>query len=280
MKHTILVLIFALLTTTSISVVSAMTPQLSLTTQMTKQEQINKKNDHSTRLREQARLRQAAKDRIQALKNKKNITNNAVTITPVLNPIQGTTSLSLKHPPEITPIQSTIGRLSNIQSPSNVDMNRVRSTWLDWYNSVRQSQGLGLYSYDVRLNSTAYDWNIEFAQGKWQNHHTRNPWDGYYNFSVIDRWFMTRWVDPLVINRTKHTENVGYGYYSCKSSDCTNNLIQSIRSTFDFFMSEKWKKYDIHYQSIIQPYFSKIWLSVIVVPSEQRYYLVVHYITE
>lgn len=45
-------------------------------------------------------------------------------------------------------------------------------------------------------------------------------------------------------------------------------------------MNEKGKSYDVHYRSIIQPYFTKIGLSIIVVPSEQRYYLTVHYITE
>lgn len=270
-----------LILSSSVSLVSAATPLgPSLTTQMLRQEQVNKKNDLSARLREQERLRQAAKERVQALKNKKNTPNNTGSIIPVINPIQGKTPLSIKHPPEISPIQPTIGRLSDIQSPSNINMNIVRATWLDWYNSVRKSEKLNPLSYDIRLHSTAYDWNIELAKGYWKNHHTRNPWDGYYNFTVIDKWFMERWINPKVINRTKHTENVWYGSYSCRSSDCTSSLISSIRSTFDFFMSEKWKSYNPHYRSIIQPYFSKIWLSVIIVPSEQRYYLVVHYITE
>lgn len=142
MKHILFILIISMMMTTSISVVSATSPQLSLSTQMTKQEQINKKNDLSTRLREQAKLRQAAKDRIQALKNKKNITNNIGTITPVINPIQGTTPLSLKHPPEIISTQPTyvIPSVSNIITPRNVDMNQVINTWLSWTNSVRLEQ--------------------------------------------------------------------------------------------------------------------------------------------
>jgi hypothetical protein len=97
---------------------------------------------------------------------------------------------------------------------------------------------------------------------------------------VIDSWFIARGVNPKIVSRAKHTENVGYGYYSCSQSDCTDTLIASIRSTYDFFMSEKGKAYDAHYRSIVQPNFSKIGLDVIVVPSERRYYLTVHYITE
>lgn len=155
-----------LILSSSVSLVSATTPLgPSLTTQMLRQEQVNKKNDLSARLREQERLRQAAKERVQALKNKKNTPNNTGSIIPVINPIQGKTPLSIKHPPEISPIQPTIGRLSDIQSPSNVDMNIVRATWLDWYNSVRKSEKLNPLSYDIRLHSTAYDWNIELAKG-------------------------------------------------------------------------------------------------------------------
>ena len=57
-------------------------------------------------------------------------------------------------------------------------------------------------------------------------------------------------------------------------------MIRSIRTTFDFFMSEKGKAYDAHYRSIVQPNFSRIGLDIIVVPTEKRYYMTVHYITE
>lgn len=163
---------------------------------------------------------------------------------------------------------------------TNVDMSRVRSTWIGWYNATRSSLNLESYMYDARLDSTAHDWNRIFSAGKWLNHHTRTPGDGYYNFIKIDEWFIERGIDPPVVNRSKHTENVGYGYYNCNQSDCTDELIASIRSTYDFFMSEKGKSYDAHYRSIVNPVFSKIGLDIIVVPSEKRYYLTVHYITE
>lgn len=163
---------------------------------------------------------------------------------------------------------------------NNVDMYKVRLAWISWYNDYRKSLNLGTYNYDSRLDSTAHDWNIEFAKGKWENHHRRNPWDSYYDFPVIDAWFQARGINPKVINRSKNTENVWYGYYSCYKSDCTNDLIASIRTTWDFFMSEKGKSYDAHYRSIINPYFTKVGMDIIVVPEDNRYYLTMHFITE
>ena len=246
----------------------------SLSTQMQRQEQINTKNAYTKRLAEQANKRAEAQRKLLATKNKKLGTNtisivSAPSVPSIATSISSTTRPSLQ-----------VAQPSNIPYPSGVDMSRVRSTWLGWYNDTRWSLGIGSYRYDTRLDSTAYDWNQVFTSGKGQNHHRRNLWDSYYSFSTIDRWFLTRGINPIVINRAKHTENVGYGSYSCSSSDCTDVLIRSIRSTFDFFMSEKGKAYDAHYRSIIQPNFSKIWLSVIVVPGERRYYLTVHYITE
>ncbi len=264
--------------------------QPSLTLQMQKQEKINKKNDHWNRLKIQEEKKQAAKDRIAALKYKQLVKRNISLSNSNTNITQPISTLAISRPPliqqstppvtVIQPNTSNITPSSNIPTPQNVDISRVRATWIGWYNSIRQSEWLWAYSYDTRLDSTAYDWNLEFAKWQWQNHHRRNPSDSYYSFPTIDTWFMNRWIDPIVINRSKHTENVWYGTYSCNSGDCTESLIRSIRSTFDFFMSEKWKAYDAHYRSIVNPYFTKIGLSIIVVPNDNRYYITVHYITE
>ncbi len=161
-----------------------------------------------------------------------------------------------------------------------VDMSRVRSTWLSFYNSTRSELGLAPYSYDARLDVTAHSWNIEFAKWRGQNHHRRSPSDSYYNFNIISNWFKDRGVIGKVSWGATTTENVWYGYYNCRSSECTDSLIASIRTTYDFFMSEKGKAYDAHYRSIVQPVFTKIGLDIIVVPEEYRYYLTVHYITD
>jgi hypothetical protein len=255
-----------------LSSASAATLVPNLTTQIARQEQINTKNAYTARITEIANKRAAARAKILALKNR---TNKSVTPVVTSAPTKPTIT------PPTTVIHTTVvAQPSSVSSPQGVDMSRVRSAWLGWYNGVRQAEWIRSYSYDTRLDTTAYDWNQVFSSGKWLNHHRRNPWDSYYNFAVIDQWFISRGINPKIVNRAKHTENVWYGSYSCNSGDCTDSLIRSIRSTFDFFMSEKGKSYDAHYRSIVQPNFSRIGLSVIVVPTEQRYYLTVHYITE
>ena len=179
-------------------------------------------------------------------------------------------------------IQQTAAQIYQKNSTSivpGVDMARVQKEWFGWYNNYRNSLGLTDYIYDARLDMTAHDWNRLFSESRWQNHHRRSPNDSYYDFSTIDAWFALRGVNPKIINRSKHTENVGYGYYGCRQSDCTDELISSIRSTFDFFMSEKGKSYDAHYRSIVNPYFTKMGFDIIIVPSENRYYITIHYVT-
>jgi hypothetical protein len=268
------ILISILISCSILPSVYAATLVPSLTAQIARQEQINIKNAYTARLAEQANKRVETRKKLLAIKNKK-LGTNTISVASVPSVASIATSISSTTRPSLQ-----VAQPSNIPSPSGIDMSRVRSTWLGWYNDTRWSLGIGSYSYDTRLDSTAYDWNQIFMSGKWLNHHRRNIWDSYYSFATIDRWFITRGINPIVISRAKHTENVGYGYYSCSLSDCTDAMIRSIRTTFDFFMSEKGKAYDAHYRSIIQPNFSKIGLSIIVVPNERRYYLTVHYITE
>lgn len=259
MKKILLAVLVSILVIHNTYAVEFLKPNLLV--QMKKQEVINKENKILERkLNNQMRL---AEIRSRKYAERKTAYSNNSTNQPTSQPAK---------PPII--------QSSNNPTISWVDMNRVRSTWIGWYNSVRSDLGLGAYVFDARLDVTAHSWNIEFAKGKWQNHHRRNPGDSYYDFPVIDAWFIARGINPKVIDRAKHTENVGYGYYSCSDSDCTDELISSIRGTFNFFMSEKWKAYDAHYRSIVQPYFTKIGMDIIVVPSEKRYYITIHYITE
>jgi hypothetical protein len=229
---------------------------------------------HQSKLDKKNIIQSQARERRALLEQRtQNSTKSSKIVKKSLTP-----TLTIPPVPRVNPTLSATYTVAS--TIPGVDMSRVRSTWLGWYNDIRQSEWLGRYEYDSRLDSTAHDWNIRFAEWSGLNHHRRNPWDSYYDFSVVDQWFIARRIDPRIINRAKHTENVGYGHYSCNSTDCTETLIRSIRSTFDFFMSEKGKAYDAHYRSIIQPYFTRIGLDIIIVPSERRYYLTVHYITE
>ncbi len=243
----------------------------SLTTQMKYQEEVQRKNTILEK-------RQSNILRLATIRKSKNITSPKVASV-----LKSSTAVSSSYWAKTPIIQQTAAQIYSkdiISTISGVEMSRVQERWFGWYNTYRSSLGLSSYTYDSRLDTTAHDWNKVFSYSRWQNHHTRSRGDGYYNFSVIDKWFIARGVNPKPINWSKHTENVGYGYYSCNEIDCTDELIGSIRSTFDFFMSEKWKSYDAHYRSIINPSFSKMGFDIIVVPSEKSYYITVHYITE
>ena len=271
MKYFILFLSSIFFSSIFISV-SAQELKPSLLVQMQKQEKINKKNFVTAR-----------RNALLAKRQQRNIVSVSAKPTIIKTPLAFASAALVPKP--IIPLQITSSVAENSDvllnaSIKNVDMTLVRSSWLWWYNATRESLWLSAYEYDSRLDITASDWNQVFAKAKWLNHHTRNPGDKYYDFPVIDRWFIDRWVNPPIVNRAKHTENVWYGYYFCNKSDCTESLISSIRSTYDFFMREKGKAYDAHYRSIVQPNFTKIGLSILVVSNEQRYYLTVHYITE
>lgn len=246
-----------------------------LNTQMKKQEKVDKeKRSIERKLTNTQRLKD-----LKSGKQVTTITNqNSSTRITLRDKVQAGTAITQT---KTTTSQKTLPLLTPwLSSVANVDMSRVRTEWLSWYNATRSSLGRGVYSYDSRLDKTAQDWNKVFAAGKWLNHHRRSPSDSYYNFTKISTWFADRWVVGKVSGGATTTENVGYGYYRCTESDCTDELIAAIRTTYDFFMSEKGKSFDAHYQSIIQPHFTKIWLDIIVEPSDNRYYLTVHYITD
>ncbi len=172
--------------------------------------------------------------------------------------------------------------VSNVR---NVDINRVQNTWLSWNNSLRKKKWLHPYTLRNELNKTALEWS-KFSKQRGYIIHGR-PWDGCvgkynygcYNFPVIDKWFKKRGINPKIVARSKHTENIGWGYYKCNSSDCTDALIKSIRKTYDFFYRER--SYNgVHYRSLVHNHFKSIGLGVTVDPTKKRYYLTVHYANE
>jgi hypothetical protein len=176
-------------------------------------------------------------------------------------------------------------KIHESSSVSWVDMDQVRNAWLSWTNTVRKDLSLPLYSIENRLNETALEWS-QFSKQRWYIIHGRPgdwcEWVGNYtcyNFSAIDTWFKARGINPTVINRTKHTENIGTRWYRCSQNDCTDEMIQAIRLTFDYFLSEK--SYNgVHYRSLVSPYLSKIGIGITTDEAKWVYYLTVHYITQ
>ena len=181
--------------------------------------------------------------------------------------------------------KEVIKKDSNIISNSdleNIDYEKVKSTWLWRYNSLRNDLWKKSYTYDDKLEKTAFLWS-DISKNRWYMDHRRDKNDSYYNYNKINNWFKDNWVVCKNIYRVTHSENIWWGFYSCSDSDCTDELISSIRSTYDFYFSEKDMDYKPHYNSMVNDYFTKIWLGISIDKQRKdyfKYYLTVHYCTD
>lgn len=172
--------------------------------------------------------------------------------------------------------------INNHLSDFNIDFNEVKKIWLWWYNKERSFLWKHNYIYNSILENTAFEWS-EISKNRWTITHKRDTWDSYYSYNKITKWFASRWVVCKNIFSITHTENIWWWTFSCKDWECTQELINWIEGTFNFFMSEKYKIYKPHYSSIINNYFNEIWLWIAVSKqnnNKYKYYLTVHYCTE
>jgi uncharacterized protein YkwD len=165
------------------------------------------------------------------------------------------------------------------QAPSNVDMARVRDAWFGWYNGYRAELGLAPYAQDATLDRTAGNWSY-YAVKRGTIDHKRAWQAPYYDYGAIEKWFGNFGVRFENVRGKTYTENIGWGPYSCSDDDCTDELIAAIRSTFDFFMSEKGAAYRPHYNAIVSDAFANMGVSVAIDASAKRYYLTAHFATE
>lgn len=159
--------------------------------------------------------------------------------------------------------------------PSNVDLKKVQSTWLGWYNTVRTKAKLPRYTYSPTLHRTATAWSTTAKERGYLNH-KRNGQTAYYDYTLIKKWFAAQGV-VFSGSGTLFTENIGWGPYSCTKKDCTSEMIDTIRYTFDAYMAEKGKNYRPHYNSVVSSVYTKIGLGIVVDEKKGKLYLTVHY---
>ncbi len=163
--------------------------------------------------------------------------------------------------------------------PSNFDMDEVRETWLSWYNEVRGEMGLTLYKNNDQLARTATDWAQYMRDNKVMEHKRPGTTD-YYDYWAITDWFAERGLTFANVNRITHTENIAKSYYTCNDSDCTDEILEGLRISFDAYMAEADGTHSTkaHYQSIVQPYFREMGMGM---AFDGRYiYMATHYGTE
>jgi len=164
--------------------------------------------------------------------------------------------------------------------PKNVDLAKVRTAWLSWYNAARKANGLPAYAYDPNLDRTATLWS-DLAKQKGKIAHKRPGQTVYYDYQRMVSWFKTLGLTFPNVKGMTFVENIGWDYYGCSASsaDCTDQMIASIQHTYNFFIGEKNKKYRAHYDSIMGKQFKKIGLGLAVDSISKKYYLTVHYAT-
>lgn len=167
-----------------------------------------------------------------------------------------------------------------VSADYSFDVDKIQQTRLQWTNEERSSVWVSQYTIDDTLIQTATQ-RSEYS--KWKNNitHERKKGDGYYNYKSVEKWFANRDVYFQNIKKATFSESIWYGYVSCpRNGDCTDALIQATRSTWKFFMSEKYKKSQPHYKAIVHKNFSIMWVWVVIDPATKKYYLTVHYGTK
>ncbi|MFA5916877.1 MAG: CAP domain-containing protein [Candidatus Gracilibacteria bacterium] len=193
-----------------------------------------------------------------------------------------------KQENNITETTKEVETKGNYKSKTNfsdfkIDMTRVRTSWLGFYNEVRKSKLRTTYSYDSKLNDTAEEW-VDTSLTRGVISHKRDTNDSYYNYNKINSWFKDRGIVCKNINSITNSENIGRGYYKCSdSNDCTNKLIGGIKQVFDMYMAEKGKSNQVHYESIVKKEFSKIGLGIAIKKlgtNSYEFYITTHFCTQ
>ncbi len=159
----------------------------------------------------------------------------------------------------------------------NVDLQKVRETWLGWYNAERTKRGLPAYRIEPQLNRTAALWSARSAV-KGIMEHKRDGTTAYYDYGAIKSWFKHLGLEFKNVKSMTFTENIGRGPYSCKESDCTQKLLKAIRYSFDYYLAEEGKAYRPHFNAIVNPSFQMMGFGLAV--KNGQYYLTAHFGTE
>jgi uncharacterized protein YkwD len=160
--------------------------------------------------------------------------------------------------------------------PASIDLKTVMDTWLGWTNATRATQGLSAYTYNDQLSRTATIWS-QYSKGKGSMSHKRPGTTAYYDYYAIQDWFANLGLTFKNDSGVTFTENIAHGPYSCDSADCTQEVIDAMRYSYDYFISEAGKSYSPHWNSIVSSHFKEIGFGLAV--DSNSYYVTVHYAT-
>ncbi len=166
-------------------------------------------------------------------------------------------------------------------SNSLFDEESVRKYWIDLLNWVRKWVKLKEYSYEKSLDISSKKWS-DLAIKRWEITHKVHSWDSYYDYSKKVAWMKQNWVICKNIKRATFSESIAWWEFYCNKKDCTSEIKKAVKRSFDFFVWEKGKAYDLHYKAIVHPYFQTMWLWLSIQnkwKNRYRIYLTNHYCT-
>jgi uncharacterized protein YkwD len=145
-----------------------------------------------------------------------------------------------------TPIESENCMELGEVLPANINMEVIRETWLEWYNAERLALDLHEYTLNDQLNRTAIAWS-EISEDRGYMDHKREGQTEYYDSRKIRDWLTDLGIE---IESSLFVENIAWGMFNCDQADCTQQLLNSIEYSFNFFMDEKGTDYTAHYDSV------------------------------
>lgn len=174
----------------------------------------------------------------------------------------------------------SLSLFSSAFAQDDFDADRVEKAWLEWTNTERTLVWAPTIASHSGLTQTAKIWSVE-SEKRGEMSHKRTNKSSYYDYKEIEKWFSNQGLKFKNVSRKTFSESIGYGVVKCpKEGDCTDALITATKSTWKFFMSEKWKQYAPHYKAIVMPEFHLMGVGVELDKSSKRYYITVHYATE
>lgn len=173
---------------------------------------------------------------------------------------------------------------NNHYKQNKIDIEKVEKAWIWFHNTERSKLWLKSFKEDSRLNNTAYEWST-IMKNKSSMNHKRYANSSFYNYNEIENWFQDRWVKCKNADWTTSTESIWKFAYYCSDDDCSDELIESIKSIFQLYMDEKWLPHpnNAHYRAIVHNYLNYIWLWISIRHTwddRYEYYIATHYCTE
>lgn len=156
------------------------------------------------------------------------------------------------------------------------DSDQFQKYWLAKVNNVRSDYDLLPYNLNNWLSLAANNWS-DYSNSIWGMSHKKYWSKLYYDYKLIAKRVQEQWVIFGSKAGTKVVENIGWGYIKCTKEDCTDAVIKATESTWKFFMSEKWKKYAPHFNSMISSQYTDAWFGISINWKLKKYYFTAYY---